>query len=113
MYSMKLYQSSSLLYGCLSFAVVPPSIVWSRMIERNNFPLDERRAYGLHTRRNWKKVMLAFVCLVWMSIIALATIVFLRTSTTCCIFSGMIFAAITSDTTSTYGHVSHILEGFK
>ncbi|KAG5554675.1 hypothetical protein RHGRI_012285 [Rhododendron griersonianum] len=25
-------------------------IVWSRMIERNNFPLDERRGYGLHTR---------------------------------------------------------------
>ncbi|XP_058224988.1 small ribosomal subunit protein RACK1-like [Rhododendron vialii] len=44
---------------------------WSRMIERNNFPSDERRAYGLHTRRNCKKVMLAFVCMVRMSIIAL------------------------------------------
>ncbi|XP_058203724.1 uncharacterized protein LOC131317987 isoform X2 [Rhododendron vialii] len=38
---------------------------------------------------------------------------FLRTSTTCYIFSGMIFAGTTSNTTSTYGHVSHILEGFK
>ncbi|KAG5512918.1 hypothetical protein RHGRI_038652 [Rhododendron griersonianum] len=46
-------------------------------------------------------------------VVLLAAIIFLRTSTTFCIFSGMIFAATTSDTTSTYGHVSHILEGFK
>ncbi|KAI8556684.1 hypothetical protein RHMOL_Rhmol05G0272800 [Rhododendron molle] len=31
----------------------------------------------------------------------------------CCIFSRMTFAATTSDTSLTYGHVSHILEDFK
>ncbi|KAI8523176.1 hypothetical protein RHMOL_Rhmol13G0053300 [Rhododendron molle] len=47
MYSRKLCQSYSLLYGCLSFAVVPPSYKWNGIDEGKVCPFASERIHEL------------------------------------------------------------------